>query len=279
MIANGVKETTTTTGTGTVTLASVTGRARFADAFAVGELAAYAINNGNNWEWGVGTVSAANTLARSFIIATLVAGTYTASGATAITLSGSSDVYCADHLGSARGLQITNKNNYFVPGSSNLRGLDVVSLVASRQSYIPFMLPRDMPINLLGAYVYTAVAASTLSIGIYSNTRVSGNDQPNALLASVSAIDSSTTGFKSGTVSQLLRGNTIYWASYIGSADNQLLAISNLYDGSPSLGVTSAGTKTAVLYEAGAGSTLATTAATSLTGLTVSPAAIHMREA
>ena len=103
MLANGIKETTGTSGTGTVTLASITGFTRFANGFANGALASYAIRDGNNWEWGVGTVGAGNTLARTTIIATLVAGTYTTTGATAITLaSGSAEVIGVDHTGTTR---------------------------------------------------------------------------------------------------------------------------------------------------------------------------------
>ena len=101
MLANGVKETTTTTGTGTVTLAAVTGFARFASAFANGERAAYCIQDGNNREWGVGTVGAGNTLERTFRLGTLVGGVYSADpagGLAAITLaSGSAEVICDVH--------------------------------------------------------------------------------------------------------------------------------------------------------------------------------------
>lgn len=101
MLANGVKETTVTTGTGTITLAAVTGFTRFSAAFAVGDRVAYCIKDGDNREWGVGTVAAGNTLERTLRLGTLVAGTYSADseGAlTAITLaSASSEVVCDVH--------------------------------------------------------------------------------------------------------------------------------------------------------------------------------------
>ena len=101
MLANGVKETTTSSGTGTVTLSQRTGFTRFSGAFTNSTLVPYSIQDGNNWEWGIGTVGASNTLARSTITATLVSGTYTSTGATAITLSGSgSIVSCTQHTGS-----------------------------------------------------------------------------------------------------------------------------------------------------------------------------------
>lgn len=93
-IANGVKETTTTVGTGTMTLVAVTGFARFSAAFSNGTLVPYAIKDGDNWEWGVGTVGASNTLARTTVQSKLVSGTFTQGGTTAITLSGSAEVLC-----------------------------------------------------------------------------------------------------------------------------------------------------------------------------------------
>lgn len=84
-------ETTATAGTGTLTLAQMTGWARFSDRFATNDLVYYSLRNGSNWEVGLGTVGAANTLARTTILGTLVAGTWT-SGGSAITLVGSSVV-------------------------------------------------------------------------------------------------------------------------------------------------------------------------------------------
>ena len=100
MLANGIKETTVTTGTGTVTLAAVTGFARYSAVFAVNDRAAYCIKDGDNREWGVGTIGATNTLARTFVLGTLVAGVYTASldgTLTPITLASTADVFCDLH--------------------------------------------------------------------------------------------------------------------------------------------------------------------------------------
>lgn len=107
MLANGVRENTGTTGTGTLTLSALTGFTRFANGFANGLVASYVLRDNNNWEWGIGTVGAGNTLARTTITATLVAGVYTTTGATAINLvSGSADILGADHTGTARGMGI-----------------------------------------------------------------------------------------------------------------------------------------------------------------------------
>lgn len=90
--ADVVAETTATTGTGTVTLAAMSGWARFSDRFANGERVYYSIRNGSNWEIGLGTYTASNQLARTTVLGTLVAGTADWLSPTAITLVGSSVV-------------------------------------------------------------------------------------------------------------------------------------------------------------------------------------------
>jgi hypothetical protein len=94
MLGNFIKESTATTGTGTMTLAQMSGFERYSQVFAVGALAWYVIQDGSNREIGIGTVGASNTLARTTILETLVAGTRTLNPGTGITLSGSAQVYC-----------------------------------------------------------------------------------------------------------------------------------------------------------------------------------------
>ncbi len=91
LLADVVEEASVTSGTGTVTLTQVTGWARFSDRFSTSDLCYYSIRDGNNWEIGLGTVGASHTLARTTILGTLVAGTWT-SGGSAMTLSGGSAI-------------------------------------------------------------------------------------------------------------------------------------------------------------------------------------------
>lgn len=84
-------ESTATTGTGSVTLTQMTGWARFNDRFASGERVYYSIRNGSNWEVGYGTYNGSHVLARTTILGTLNAGTWTAGGS-ALTLAGTSVV-------------------------------------------------------------------------------------------------------------------------------------------------------------------------------------------
>jgi hypothetical protein len=89
---NLVKGTTATSGTGALTLSAVAGWAPFAAAYPVGSAVPYAIENGDNKEVGIGTVGAGNTLSRTTVLATLVAGVYDDTSPAAISLSGLSIV-------------------------------------------------------------------------------------------------------------------------------------------------------------------------------------------
>ena len=83
-----VKETTTTSGTGTITLAGATSGFQSFSVVGDGNTTYYAIENGNNWEVGVGTYTASGTtLSRDTILESSNAGS-------AISLSGTSTVFC-----------------------------------------------------------------------------------------------------------------------------------------------------------------------------------------
>lgn len=90
IVADRVKETTTVTGTGPATLlGAVSGYRTFASALSIGDTCAYAIVNANasEWEVGIGTYSAANTLTRTTIQAS------TNSNAAVVFTAGTKDVF------------------------------------------------------------------------------------------------------------------------------------------------------------------------------------------
>jgi len=81
VIENRVLENTSSTGTGALTLEEVVGYRRFASAMAIGDTCHYAIESidqygrpTNEWEYGVGTYSAGNTLTRSAVAGSSNAG-------------------------------------------------------------------------------------------------------------------------------------------------------------------------------------------------------------
>mgnify|MGYP006400634589 FL=1 len=89
VIADRVKETTTTTGTGTINLAgAVAAFQTFVAGIGSGNTCYYTIVSGNNWEIGIGTVTDASpdTLSRTTILAS-------SNSDSALTLSGTSTVF------------------------------------------------------------------------------------------------------------------------------------------------------------------------------------------
>ena len=95
-VADFVRESTSTSGTGTLTLTSVDGYARFSDAFNVGDLVYYSIQDSTNRETGIGTVGSGNTLERTTPQVTLVSGVLDDTNPSAISLSGTDCfVYCS----------------------------------------------------------------------------------------------------------------------------------------------------------------------------------------
>lgn len=91
LIKNRVKETTTTTGTGTVTLAgAVTGFITFASVLANSDTVFYSMDDGTNWECGLGTfTTSGTTLARTTVL-------FSSNANAAVNFPGpSTNVYCA----------------------------------------------------------------------------------------------------------------------------------------------------------------------------------------
>lgn len=64
-----VKETTSSTGTGAFTLAgAVNGFQAFSAVMSVGDITYYSVTDGTDWEIGVGTYSAENTITRTTVL-------------------------------------------------------------------------------------------------------------------------------------------------------------------------------------------------------------------
>lgn len=203
MLANGVKETTATTGTGTLTLSAVTGYVRVAQAFAVGARLVYAMKDGDNWEWGIGTVGAANTLERTLINATYVSGTYTSVGAAAITLaSGAAEVYVEQTASSifvpGGKPSFDYLNNKYVCDAMCGAGVATVVLAANKIWVSAFTILAPVVATGMGIEVTTA-AAGSIMLGLY---KASTSTQSIDLVAQIATqIDSGTTGIKTSAFS------------------------------------------------------------------------------
>lgn len=113
-LADRVQETTTTTGTGAVTLlGAVAGYQSFATGFGSSpRIVGYLLVSGNLWEVGKGTFNGTTGLTRDTIRSS-------SSGGTAITLAGTSNVFCtasAELLDNANtGMQYATSRGYALP--------------------------------------------------------------------------------------------------------------------------------------------------------------------
>lgn len=174
------------------------------------------------------------------------------------------ELRAADHLPASALLPRVWRNGaYRVFGAVAASNLGTLALTASRLYFLPFAVSRAESLTELGLRVSTASAGSA-SIGIYANADTADGDGPGALLASVTGLNTGTTGFKSaalGTPLDLLPGVT-YWAALISSAAATLNAVTSGHVMHYGAGSTTA---TIGLFAAGSGSTLPDPAPTSLT--------------
>jgi len=129
IVKDRIKETTTTTGTGTVTLAGASDKFQAFSVIGDGNITYYAITSGNDWEVGLGTYTATGTtLSRDTILESSNAGA-------AITLSGTSDVFCTYPAEKAV-VQDAN-NTGFAPQISATNGLFVNNATVGSNYTIP----------------------------------------------------------------------------------------------------------------------------------------------
>lgn len=96
MLANRVRELTTTTGTGDISLGgAMAGHVGFSSVFEAGDMVTYVIEDGDNYEIGTGTLVDTDTLERTAVLEAFENGVYATSGAQPISLGGNARVYCA----------------------------------------------------------------------------------------------------------------------------------------------------------------------------------------
>ena len=151
VVKDRIKETTTTTGTGTVTLAGADSGFQAFSVLGDGNTTYYAITSGTDWEVGTGTyTSSGTTLSRDTILES-------SNGGTAITLSGTSSVFCtypaekavvqdgdntgiAPQLGATNGMFVNNSiigTNYTVPTGYNAMSVSPVSVASGVSVTVP----------------------------------------------------------------------------------------------------------------------------------------------
>ncbi|MDP2808652.1 MAG: hypothetical protein Q8O34_00720 [Rhodocyclaceae bacterium] len=208
MLANGIKQATTTVGTSSLALSLVSGFVPFSAKFTTGVNGApfyYAIlddTTGGGIEWGVGHLTDAVTLSRDKIIATWDGTTYSDVSPTAVSLaSGTKRVICSDQAASRPVTPSATDSTlpsprYLIGGQWNGNSTAGFAMTAS-MVLTPFRL--DVRAIVSGVSVKVIVAATT---GTTKNMRAAiyapnANGHPGALLAETSlGVSTATTGVK-----------------------------------------------------------------------------------
>lgn len=210
MLGNFIRETTATTGTGTLTLSAYTGYARFSDVFSTSDLVYYVIQDGTNRECGIGTVGAANTLARTTILEKIDGGVRTVSPGTGISVSGSGTLVFCDalsqglanprkgaNIASATTTEIWTKDGDFVDvtGTTTITSLGTASR-AGQAKLVRFtgaltltnganlILPGGANITTANGDVMLVVSITTTQHAVAFYQKASGNGIVSALLLS-----------------------------------------------------------------------------------------------
>jgi len=201
MIANRVKETTTTATNGDLTLAGAFSAdfQTFNTGFGLNARFKYWIvdETNNVWETGIGYLSGTTTLVRETVLDN------SSNTQVALTLSaGTKDVFCT--LGEGGIVPtipyMSDRGSKYIHNA--LSGSHAnVTLVADRMYYIPFWYIYEGLVDAIACNVQ--VAAGTLArIGIYE---YDSDGNPGDILIESADIDSSTTGIKVSTFTSQIR--------------------------------------------------------------------------
>lgn len=271
VVADRVRETSTTTGTGAFTLAgAVIGYQSFSSAIGNGNTTYYAISNPgiNEWEVGIGTVGA-GTLTRTTILAS-------STGSAVSFTSGSKDVFVTYPSEGAvfadNAITLTNKT---ISGANNtLSNIGNSSLTDSKVT----LGTTDVSLGATAATLagLTSVAATTFTGALTGNadTATTATNLAGGAASQIPYQSSTgtTTFIANGTSGQVLKSNGASAPSWSNLTD---VAVSTFSGGTT--GLTPATATSGAITLAGTlaianGGTGATTVAGAQTSLQVDPA-------
>jgi hypothetical protein len=210
-----VKETSTTTGTGNLTLAgAVSNYVSFNTAYGTSRRFLYVIvhQSAAEWESGIGYLSASTTLVREQV------RNNSSGTSSAISLSsGTKDVFVSitdrSFMQPPNGYQNVSTRgvpsahiSQGTPGGTQATGLNKLRLT-------PYYL--DIPLVATGMRIEitTAAASSKARMGLYE---VKTNGLPGNLIFETADVDTSTTGFKTGTATAKFIPAGVYWSACAG---------------------------------------------------------------
>lgn len=178
MLAEFIKQTTTTTGNGVLTLVPVAGRPTFADEFAIGEPAAFSVQDDTNgmFEACVGHLTSSTTMVIDRVVTTYAAGVATQINPTALTLlAGTKIVTCTPNAGS---LVATPTNIPTISGAKRLiypdgqaigvGGHNSLTVVQDIVYYVPLTIKTPLPVDAVVFRLTGVQAGSTARGGVYT---------------------------------------------------------------------------------------------------------------
>jgi len=217
---NMVRETSTTTGTGTYDLAGPSsGYAGFVAATADGAVVTYRAQMSDDWEIGIGTITdaATDTLARTEVLETLVSGSYTGSGASAVNWGAGTKTI--DLIGPAQAMKANT--GFFLPHpGQQISGRYYATtnfstartFTANVQYFSPHYHALYAKISILMT-ISTAQASTNVDIGLYSFSA----GQPATRLEQWTANSLASTGDIVVTTAGKYKPGW-YWLSYLTDA-------------------------------------------------------------
>ncbi len=211
MLANRVRETTTTTGTGNITTAGAeTGFRTFNTAFGTVRRFYYFVEdaNGTAWESGIGYLSASTTLVREKVLDNSSGGT------TAITLtSGTHNIYCSVSNGAMA--SFPSKLHGAYSGSAEIfYSRHIVGYATSyterstRLIITAFVNSMRSPFTKWAIYVKGASSGAVVRMGIYLVDEVNGGPLLTTPWMESDDLDCSSTGLSTSAFTNNTAGPT-----------------------------------------------------------------------
>lgn len=210
MLSDFVKESISVGGTGNITLGgAVSGFVSFNTAFSTTGYFPYAIEDGNNREFGIGHLSASTTLVRDVVMETLVAGSYTGFAATPTAINATTSGFVFVSASAMKMAEMAGKVNVAfttagICGANYVPGSDANgswSAVGSRVQYWYYRIDAPIIVASISINVTTLAATTNAYFGLYE---IRHDGYPGNKILDSGALNVTTTGQKTGTISSTL---------------------------------------------------------------------------
>lgn len=222
-VGNWIKQQTTTASTVSLVLTSVTGFDTFVNQFGdsttntPGRLFQYTIQDGNNWETGVGHMVNTSTLSRDVVQMTLFNTTTTRYGSPLNLSGGTATVFC-DFSSDAGGA------NYVFNATSTTGGVGAAfqhgsyatqSIAMPNYAYMPFYLPLSGIYSAITWHLSATGSAGIQRFGVY---QVGSNGKPSNQLATTGDIVPATGDHNSAFSASVFLREGWHYLAYVANS-------------------------------------------------------------